>query len=358
MPTFRSDLEGIGRYVPGRGEREIMREYGLDTVVKLASNESPMPPLPSVQRVIQAAAGSVNRYPDTTMLDVTEAVALHEDVPPEAVWFGAGGASLLLNTALAVGGSDTTAVYAHPSFVAYRLVTKISGATAIEVPLDDHHRHDLDAMAAAIRPDTTVVYVCNPNNPTGTHVATADVRAFLDQVPDSVLVVVDEAYHDYVAAEDYSSMAREAVDRPNVVVLHTFSKIYGLAGLRIGYFVGPPQILTSLRRTQLPFAVTDLAQLAATEALRHPQEIEARVAANAAGRTQLSEGLTALGIPVAESQTNFVYALPPLDSDACIEAMLVRGVIVRPTGSPWIRITVGTEAENATCLAALAAAMG
>ena len=357
MPTYRSDLDRITRYVPGRGEQEILREYQLDAVIKLASNESPLPPFPEVVAAIQKAAGGVHRYPETVYTDLAGAVSDHLGVSPENLWFGGGGASLLLHTALAVGGPGTSAVYGDPSFVVYRMGTAIAGATSIEVPLDPEHKHDLPAMAAAIRPDTTVVYICNPNNPTGTYVPTDAVRRFVSDVSESVLVVVDEAYFEFVDRSDYRSMVAEAATSPNMVVMRTFSKIYGLAGLRIGYLVGHPEVLAALRRTQLPFTVTSLAQDAAVESLRHPDEVARRLALNAAGIRHLIEGLVSRGIPVADSVTNFVYMRPPIEAATFVEAMLRRGVIIRPTGSPWVRITVGTAAENAACLAAIGAVL-
>jgi histidinol-phosphate aminotransferase len=353
MPRFRADLDRIAPYVPGRGEQEILREYGLDHVVKLASNESPLPPFPPVIEVMRAFVAGVNRYPETTYVEVAGAVAEHLGVAPENLWFGGGGASLLLDTALAAGGPGTSAVYAHPSFVVYRLATAVSGADAVEVPLDGEHRHELDAMAAAVRDDTTVVYVCNPNNPTGTYVATAAVRDLVDALPPSVLVVVDEAYAEYVDEPDYHSMVLDAVAAPNLVVLRTFSKIYGLAGLRIGYLVGRPDVLASLRRTQLPFTVTGVAQAAAVEALRHPDEVARRLALNAAARSDLVAGLRARGFEVADSVTNFVFTRPGMEATTFVEGMLHRGVIVRPTNSPWVRISVGTTEEVAACFTAI-----
>jgi histidinol-phosphate aminotransferase len=235
--------------------------------------------------------------------------------------------------------------------------TAIAGSASIEVALDHDHKHDLPALAAAVRPDTTVVYLCNPNNPTGTYVATEDVRRFVAGLPQSVLVVVDEAYFEFVERSDYRSMVKEAAEAPNLVVMRTFSKIYGLAGLRIGYLVGHPEVLAGLRRTQLPFTVTTLAQHAAVEALRHPDEVARRLSLNAAGVLQVTDGLRSRGMPVADSVTNFVYTRPPIDAGDFVESLLRRGVIVRPTGSPWVRITVGTDAENSACLTAIDAVL-
>jgi len=345
MPTFRPDLETIAPYVPGRGGDEIMAEFDLDHVVKLASNESPVGPFPEVVDAIAAAAGAVNRYPDTTFQRLAPAVARHVGVPAEYLWFGGGGAEILTATTLSASGPGSSVVYPQPSFVVYRLSTTIAGAERLEVPLDREFRLDIQAMIEAVRPDTRVVFVCNPNNPTGTHVPTVDVVRLLDEVPDSVLVVVDEAYLHYVAADDYRTMIPLVKDRPNLAVLRTFSKIYGLAGLRLGYLVAQPDVIAALRKTQLPFTVTDLAQTAAVTALAHANRLAERVEANAAGRQRLVQGLAARGVERADSQTNFVFARLHDQPDALAEALLRRGVIVRPTGTAWLRVTVGTPRE-------------
>lgn len=357
MPQFRADLERIARYVPGRGEREIMREFGMERVVKLASNECPYAPFPEVVQAVAEAAAGINRYPDTTYHDLTDAIGMYVGVDPAAILVGGGGTELLMAAAMAVGGPSTTAVYATPSFVMYRISTAVSGARPIEIPLDEAQRHDLDEMASALQPDTTVVYICNPNNPTGTHVSGAALRRFVAQVPESVLIVVDEAYREFVDAHDYESLADHAPTAPNLVVLRTFSKVFGLAGLRIGYLVGNPEVLASVRRTQLPFTVTDLAQVAAVEALRHKDRLKERVEQNAIGRARLVAEFSSRGLATADSQTNFVFVDPGVDPAAFADAMLRRGVIVRPTGTPWVRVTVGTDREIDTFLGALDGAL-
>lgn len=352
MPTFRNDIEDLHPYVPGRGFDEIKREYGLDEVTKLASNESPVEPFPEVVARIAELAAGVNRYPETVYTELGKAVGADVGVSPESLWFGGGGADLLFHVGMTTGGPGHSAVYAWPSFVMYRLATRIALAEAIEVPLDGDLRHDLEAIADAVRDDTTVVYLCNPNNPTGTHNPTADIVAFVDAMPERVLVVVDEAYRHFVAADDYRSLAREAATRPNLAVLHTFSKVFGLAGLRIGYLVGHPATLDLLRRSQPPFTVSTLAQEAAITALRHTDRLAARISDNASGRSQLLEGVAALGYRTADSQTNFVY-FPVADSAELAETLLRSGVIVRPMGPTALRVSVGTEEENARFLAAL-----
>jgi histidinol-phosphate aminotransferase len=352
VPTFRPDLTDIPIYRPGRTPEEVRREYGLDSVIKLASNECPYEPFPPVIEAVARAAPQVNRYPDNGTHELREALGSFLGVAPQQVWAGGGSNELMYVTALAVGGPGTSAVYAAPSFGLYRIATRLAMADGIEVPLDGDDRHDLDAMLAAIRADTTVVYVCNPNNPTGTHVPAARVEAFVDAVPDHILVVVDEAYAEFATADDFATAVPLALARDNVVVAHTFSKAYGLAGLRAGYFVGSAATLDELRRTQLPFSVSTLAQVAAIEALQHQDLVAERMHANRIGLRMITDGLAKRVIGFADSQTNFVYVRPPMDPTECYEGLQARGVIVRDVGTA-IRISVGTELENRRVLEAL-----
>jgi histidinol-phosphate aminotransferase len=357
VPTFRPDLADIPVYRPGRTPKEVRRDYGLETVIKLASNECPYEPFAPVVEAVARAASRVNRYPDNETHDLRQALGSFLGVAPQQLWIGGGSNELMYVTALAVGGSDTSAVYAAPSFGLYRIATKLAMADGIEVPLDAEYRHDLAGMLAAIRPDTTVVYVCNPNNPTGTHVPAASIGAFVDAVPDHVLVVVDEAYFEFATAADFASALPLALDRDNVVVAHTFSKAYGLAGLRAGYFVGSAATLDELRRIQLPFSVSTLAQVAAIEALQHQDLVAERMRANREGLKAITNGLAQRGIAFADSQTNFVYVRPPMDPTECFEGLQARGVIVRDVGDA-IRISVGTDEENRQVLEALDAVLG
>lgn len=351
MPTYRADLESIPTYSPGKPIDEVSRELGIDDIAKLASNESPTPPFPEVQAVIAAAAVGVNRYPENSGFHLVNALAERLAVEPGNIWLGAGSTELLMCAALAAGGPDTSAVFADPSFVMYPIATVVSGAKPVPVALDGTWRLDLDAMAAAITGDTTIVYVCNPNNPTATYRSAEDVASLIASVPDEVLVIVDEAYHEYVTAPDYASALPFAVERDNVIVARTFSKVYGLAGLRVGYAVGTPGTLGALRRTQIPFSVSVVASAAAIEALRHDDLTAERVKENATGRELIEEGLAAMGLDVPASQTNFVMA-PVRNAEAIAEATMQRGVIVRPMGS-LLRMSVGTSEENHRLLAVL-----
>lgn len=354
MPAFRKDLERIPVYRPGKPIAEVSRQLGLDHIVKLASNEWPSGPFPEVADAIAAAVADLNRYPENSVYQLVDVLARYLGVEPECLWVGAGSTELLLGTSLAVGGSGTSTVYADPSFVMYPIAAAVAGAEAIPVPSDAGMGHDLDAMLAAIRPDTSLVFVCNPNNPTGTWLGSASVRSFIDKVPPDTLVVVDEAYFEFVTDPSYGTAIQDAVSRSNVVVSRTFSKVFGLAGLRVGYMVGQPETLAQLRRAQVPFSVNSIAQVAAETALAYPERIAQRVADNELWRDQLETGLAELGVSYVPSQTNFILIEPHGDAAELSDLLLKRGVIVRPMG-PYARITVGTETENEILLKALAA---
>ena len=355
MPRFRPDLEGLVTYVPGRPIEEVAREIGMDpaAIIKLASNESPEGPFPGVREAVQEAALDSNRYPDSDVHDLTRELSTELGVANDEIWFGAGSTGLLGSIALSVGGAGTTAVYACPSFIMYRIISRWAGAQAIEVSLDHEHRHDLDAIAEAITPDTSVVYICNPNNPTGTIVDDDSLDSFVAGVPDSVLVVVDEAYHHFVDDPRYRSFLDRAPSRSNVVVLRTFSKIFGLASHRIGFAVGNSDVLAGLRRTQAPFTVTSVAQAAAMASLGQATEIERRRLANSAGRHHLTGALDERGIARTDSQANFVFFELGDGSNAVPDAFTRLGVIVRPMSKGWLRVTIGTPAENERFVGAL-----
>ncbi len=352
MPTYRPELESIPRYTPGRPIGEVARELGIESVDKLASNECPTEPFPEVVEAIVAAGQTVNRYPDSGQYELTNAIADHYGVDPSSVWVGAGSSEVLRCTALSVGGPGTSAVFAQPSFIMYRIASLVAYADPISVPLDDRFNHDLDAMLAAITDTTTIVYVCNPNNPTGRIRSGRDVRAFIEAVDESVTIIIDEAYAEYVTDSTYESMLDVAPAKPNVLVARTFSKIYGLAGLRVGFGVGHPDLISNLRTTQPPFAVTAPAQAAALAALPLQDRVAERAGENATGRTYLASALSGRGYQVADSQANFVYFEPEGGASELFDALLLRGVIVRVLGD-GVRVTVGTAVENERFIDAL-----
>jgi histidinol-phosphate aminotransferase len=349
MPRFRSDLDQIVPYAPGRSIDEVAAELGVFNVAKLASNECPFPSWPEVVEAITIAGAGVNRYPDNDHRALRTATAMHLGVPEDHLWFGGGSSDLLRGIGLAMGGPGTSTVYAAPSFILYRIITRLAGSEPIEVPLTSAWVHDPEQLVEAVRDDTTLLYLCNPNNPTGTHLSSEIVSWIIDEVPDRVLIVVDEAYLHYAAAADFATAIPSALERDNVVVAHTFSKVYGLAGLRVGYAVGQPATLRTLRKTQTPFPVTAVGQAAAAEALRHQDRVAERVTHNARERSRLLAALDSLGIEHADSHTNFVFHR----SSGTFADFIPQGVIVRPGIDGWVRTTIGLESENDRFLEAI-----
>lgn len=348
---FIPELAGIVPYQPGLTIEAVRREYGLEEVVKLASNEFPPPPFPEVKAVVTAALGRLQRYPDGFATDLRAAAAAHYCVDPEQVTVGCGTCELLFLLAQATLQRGDEAVFARPSFSCYRDVVAVRGAVPVAVPLKNF-RHDLEAMAAAVTPKTRLVFICNPNNPTGTYLPSAEVRRFVETVPDDVLIVIDEAYIEFVTAEDREGSLQIRRDHDNVIVLRTFSKIYGLCGLRTGLGLCAPEVREAVNKVRQPFNVNLLGQLAATEALRHQDQVAARSEANAQRRRRMIDRLTQMGRPTIESQSNFVLVgIEGLDvpQDQVFGELLRQGVVVRDgnaLGCPgWARVTVGTEGE-------------
>jgi histidinol-phosphate aminotransferase len=340
-------LASLPAYVPGRT---------VPGAIKLASNETPYPPLPHVVTRIAEAAAQVNRYPDNFATELTAALAAKYGVDVEQVRVGCGSVSLCTQLVQAVADADDEVIYGWRSFEAYPIITAISGASAIQVPLRDHV-HDLDAMAERVTGKTRLVFVCNPNNPTGTAVRRTELVRFLRAVPPDVVVALDEAYREFVSDADVPDGLSLLAEFPNVVVLRTFSKAYGLAGLRVGYAIAAdPAITAALRQTQVPFAVTTVAQAAALASLEPQAEKELldRVADLVAERARVRAALRDLDYEVPPSQANFVW-LPLGDATAdwaagCEE----RKVIVRAFAGSGVRITIGTPAENDRLIAAAA----
>jgi histidinol-phosphate aminotransferase len=344
---LRPTLSRLPAYVPGRS---------VPGAVKLASNETPYPPLPHVVERIADAAAAVNRYPDSAAVELTAAIAQRFGVHAEQVRVGCGSVSLCTQLVQAVADAGDEVVYAWRSFEAYPIIAAVSGATSVQVPLDDAV-HDLDAMAVRVTDSTRLVFVCNPNNPTGTAVRRAELVRFLRAVPPDVVVALDEAYREFVTDPDVPDGLTLLEEFPNLVVLRTFSKAYGLAGLRVGYAVAAdPAITTALGQTQVPFAVTSVAQAAALASLEPEAERQLldRVGEIVAERDRVHAALVELGYPVPPTQANFVW-LPTGDRTADFaRGCEDRKVIVRPFAGEGVRVTIGTAEENDLFLAAAA----
>ncbi len=351
-------LLGLRPYQPGRPIKEVARDHGIEdasSIVKLASNENPLGPSPRALEAIRRAAAEVHRYPDGGAYHLRNALASKLDVDPGQIVFGNGSNEILELVGHAFLRPGTSAVMSERAFVVYRMVAQLFGAEAIQVPMRGH-THDLDAMAAAIRPDTTVVFVANPNNPTGTFVGKEEVDAFVRRVPNDVLVVFDEAYTELMDASDLPDTLGYVRDGKAVALVKTFSKAYGLAGLRIGYAVTTGECAGILDRAREPFNVDSLAQAAALAALEDEEHVRRTREVVRAGLRRLEEGFERLGLEWIPSVTNFLLVKVG-DGASVASEMEKQGVIVRPMAGyampEWVRITVGTPEENDRCLEAL-----
>jgi histidinol-phosphate aminotransferase len=362
-PFFRPALDAIVPYEPGKPAEEVQRELGLERVIKLASNEGQFGPFPAAREALERGIAELNRYPDGGFYRLRRALAERHGVDPENVVASAGADGVIAYLSLVCLDPGDEIVCGWPSFPSYVLGALKLGATPVRVPLTDA-RYDLDALLDAVTERTKIVYVCNPNNPTGTMVGREQLDAYFDRVPEHVLTVLDEAYAEYVAEPDYPDGIEEYHGSgKRVCVLRTFSKIYGLAGLRVGYGVMPAEVVTAIRKVQNAFDVTQPAQDAALASLGDSSEVERRRVANAEGRDGLAAELEGLGLTVAgPAVANFVFAETALaDARPLFDALLAAGVIVRPLGgfgAPGaIRVTVGAKEEHAVLLAALPAAL-
>jgi histidinol-phosphate aminotransferase len=352
MSFFRPEVDALAPYATGRPLEDLQAELGLDRIVKLAANEGPFPPFPAAIAAMEAREEELNRYPNGGAVRLHEALAARHGVGVEEVCAGSGadGCIDLLSQAVLEPGDEI--VSAWPSFPSYEIYAAKQGAVTKRVPLADY-RHDLDAMLGAIGPKTKLVYVCNPNNPTGMMNTGVELGAFIGSVPESVLTVVDQAYFEYVEHRDYpDAIAEHVLAGRRVLVLRTFSKIYGLAGLRVGYAVGPHDVCAAMAKVRRPFDISTTAQVAAVASLDDQFELDRRRLQNDHGLLELTEILTRHGLaPIPGAVGNFVYVDLGEDAAQFFERMLEQGVLVRPLaafGEPnAIRVSVGTHEELA-----------
>jgi histidinol-phosphate aminotransferase len=356
---FRPALDGLIPYEPGKPEEEVQRELGLSRVVKLASNEGPWGPFPAALEALERSAPTLNRYPDGGAYHLRNALAERHGVRSEEIVTGAGADAVIGHLSVAALDPGDEVVTGWPSFISYVLDALKLGAVPVRVPLRDHHL-DLEAMSAAVGSRTKLVYVATPNNPTGTMTSRAELDAYFERVPDHVLTVIDQAYLEYIDRADYPDAIEEYHKAGRrVLVLRTFSKIYGLAGLRVGYGVGDPETIAAIGKVRRAFDVGTPAQVAALASLDAGAELERRRALTASGREELVATLRQHGLePAGPAVANFVYVEVGQDARPLFEALLREGAIVRPLaafGAPGaLRITVGTPEENAFFAAALA----
>lgn len=354
-----SYVRAISPYQPGKPITELAREMGIpvDSIVKLASNENPLGMSPKARAAVEKAISGVERYPD--QFDLIAKVAERAGVEQNQVVLGNGSNDVLDLIARVFLAPGRSAVFAQHAFAVYPLATLSTGAELIATPAKNYG-HDLAAMRAAIRPDTRIVWIANPNNPTGNFLPYAEVRAFLESVPKEVVVVLDEAYNEYIPASERVDTAGWLTEFPNLVICRTFSKIYGLAGLRVGYALASAEVADLMNRVRQPFNVNNLALAGALAALDDHEFLQASYELNRAGMAQIVAALERLNLEYIPSYGNFV-TFRAGDGAAVNQKLLKQGVIVRPIGGyglpEWLRVTIGTERENARFIEALEKAL-
>ncbi len=340
-PRFRRALDNVPAYKAGKPP-----SAGMEKSFKLSSNENPYPPLPGIVEKATEAALTMNRYPDMGVVALHAAIADRYGVEVGGVASGAGSVAVLYHLLQATCAEGDEVVYAWRSFEAYPIAVGLTGATSVPVPLTAEARHDLPAMLAAVTGDTKVVIVCSPNNPTGPAVHRDELTKFLDALPSHVFVALDEAYCEFVRDADTADGLELASGRDNVVVLRTFSKAYGLAGLRVGFALGPPAAAEAIRKCALPFGVSSIAQAAAIASLEAEPQLLDRVGAIVAERRRVHAALTRQGWTVPDAQGNFVWLALGDDSVGFAETCNEAGVSVRPFDGDGVRVSIGEPAAN------------
>jgi histidinol-phosphate aminotransferase len=358
--TFADKLASIPGYTAGVPKGKAPEAIADSEIAQLASNESPFGPHPAVVEAITRAAAASNRYPDPDATLLRQRISDRFELDSAQIAVSNGSCEVLLAAAMALCEPGAEIVYAWPSFSIYPYLAPLSGAREIRVPLSAGDEHDLDAIAAEITAVTQIAIVCNPNNPTSTHLPADRIGVFLERVPDHVTVILDEAYIEFQTTDDPDATADLRRDFPNLVVLRTFSKVYGLAGLRVGYALCPPAFRSAVDAVRQPFSVNAVAQAAGAEAIRHSDDVAKRVEATIVERVTVEEGVRELGFATPDSQANFSWIeLGDLDEGEVVERLGDVGVVVRPgtpLGGPGhIRVSYGTPGENRRFLDALGA---
>jgi histidinol-phosphate aminotransferase len=357
--TFAEKLARIPGYQAGVPTGQAPEAIAAGGIAQLASNESPFGPHPKVVEAIRESAAAMNRYPDPDATLLRRRIAERYETEPGRVAVGNGSCEILLAAAEALCEPGAEILYAWPSFSMYPHLAALTGAREIRVPLAQGELHDLDAMAAEITAATQLAIVCNPNNPTGTHLPAAQIASFCERVPSHVTIVLDEAYIEFQTVDDPDATVDLLGDFPNLVVLRTFSKVYGLAGLRVGFALGSAKFRAAVDAVRQPFSVNALAQAAAAEAILHQDDVEQRVERTLAERVRVEEGLRELGLRTAETQANFSWIdLGDVDEKEVVAGLAEQAIAVRP-GTPLgdsghVRVSYGTPAENERFLAAIA----
>jgi histidinol-phosphate aminotransferase len=352
-------IETLQPYVAGKPLEELARERGVTDAVKLASNENPLGPSKKVLAALQQALPEIHRYPDASAFELRQQLSAHLGLGPNQLVFGNGSNEVIELVVRTFSAPGQHIVFAEPAFVVYRMAALAQGVDFSAVPLRDQ-RHDLPALADAITPKTRIAFIANPNNPTGTYVTRTEVEAFLARVPKDVIVVLDEAYFEYATADDYPDGLKLSHLHERLLVLRTFSKAYGLAGLRLGYAAGPALLCGYMERVRAPFNANSLAQIAARAALSDTEHLQRARELNAAERVRVAAGLSALGLAPMPSQANFVCVDLKRPAAPVFDRLQDHGVITRVAGplTTALRISIGTVEENSRMLAALERVLG
>lgn len=350
LPQTKANVQSISPYIPGKPIEEVRRELGLKgAILKLASNENPLGPSKLAIRAMRKYLKEVYLYPDDGCYLLGKRLSLHLGVNEDQLIFGNGSVEIIDFIIKSFVSPGDQVVMADQAFIMYRIAAKVADARIVSVPMKNY-THDLEAMAQAVTPQTKVAFIANPNNPSGTMISQEQAKSFLKKVPESCLVVFDEAYYEYITRQDFPDSIRMLADHPNLIVLRTFSKIYGLAGLRVGYGIGHADLIAAIRKVRLPFNVGLLAQIACQAALDDVKHVETSRQMNDQGREYLYREFEKMGLFYVPSEGNFIFIDPGLDSDRMFLEMQRMGVIVRPIknyGYPTaLRVTVGTPRQN------------
>lgn len=352
------EVINIKPYSPGKPICELARELGLSNIIKLASNENPLGPGPKAIQAINTELGEVARYPVGDAFELRHKLAQHLEVDPEQITFGNGSNEVLTLIAKAFLNPDVEVIFSQYAFIVYKIASQLTGAKIIETPARNWG-HDLEAMQNAITTKTRLIFIANPNNPTGTLLKTKQLKQFIENIPDNIIVVVDEAYHEYVQDPEYQSAINWMKQHPNLIITRTFSKAYGLAGLRIGYSISHPEIAKVLNAIREPFNVNHLAQVAAHASLDDKDHVAKSIEINNQGMQQLQHGFDDLGIEYIPSQANFITINVAQPAIEIYEQLLHQGIIVRPLNGynmpNSLRTTIGLPDENKALLNAMKA---
>jgi len=344
-------LATVKPYVPGKPIEELRRERKIDgEIIKLASNENPHQPLDEIKRAVIDELENVNRYPNSGSHYLSLELSQKHGLGQDQIFVGNGSNEILDLLVRAFVRPDENVMYPYPSFIAYPLIIHQCGVGEIKIPLSGYTL-DLPAMRKAVNKKTKIVFICNPNNPTGTYVTEAEVRDFLEGISGDIIVVFDEAYFEYVTASDFPDSTKLLERFPNIVILRTFSKAHSLSGVRVGYAMADPGLVTVLHMVRQPFNVNRLAQAAARAALKYPEALQARIEENNSERSRVAEDMRGMGFTVPESQTNFLLAVPERPDAGIVDRLMDLGIIVR-SAAPWglgeesFRVSIGTPPEN------------